>query len=159
MTVSSLHQLNFFLFSIAAGGALSFLYCFMAEVRRRSVRGSSAAADILFWAAAAATVIASGLMLNDGGIRGYQLFGTVCGFILHSLCMGSFSARLCRILVEILAKLLSPLFFLCRGIYLYAANTLHKLSITVCKIKQNRQKMTARNKTRKKIRKKYKKML
>lgn len=159
MMVSSLQQLDFFLFSILAGQGMGFLYNLLAAIQRKAGGRLSLLSDYIFWSSMAATVIALGIKFNDGGIRGYQILGVMIGFILHFLVLGRISEKLASLIAEILAKLIFPLVFLMRGLGLYFESVLKKIGGFCSKISKNRQKVTARGKVRKKIQKKYKKML
>lgn len=160
MTVSSLHQLSFLCMSIAAGALTGVLYNLLAAVRERG--GGLAGAfltDLLFWLAAGTALVYMSLRFNDGGIRGYQIFGAFCGFLIHGLCFGRLTMKLSRLIVKILAAVLYPLFFLIRGVGLYLRHINEKWRSLILKARQTAKRVAAPGKTRKKIRKKYKKLL
>lgn len=160
MTVSSLHQLSFLCMSIAAGALTGVLYNLLAAVRERGGGWAGAfITDMLFWVAAGTALVYMSLRFNDGGIRGYQIFGAFCGFLIHGLCFGRLTMRLCRLIVKVLAAVLYPLFFLVRGVGLYLRHINEKWHIVILKGRQAVRRAMAPGKTRKKIRKKYKKLL
>lgn len=160
MTVSSFHQLSFFFVSILAGLTCGAFYNLLTAVREKESRGClSLFTDLLFWAAVGAALIRLSLEFNDGGIRGYQIFGAVIGFTLHYLCLSPVTLFLARWIVRIAMILLFPAAFLLRGIVLYIKQIIDKINASKMKIHQYARRISLRRKNHKKIQKNYKKML
>lgn len=160
MMVSSSNQLSFFLVSILAGLVSGAFYNLLTAIREKERRGClSLFTDLLFWAAVGAAMIRLSMEFNDGGIRGYQIFGAVIGFALHYLCLSPVTLFLARWIVRIAMILLFPAAFLLRGIILYFKQITDKINASKTKLHQHTRRMSLRRKNHKKIQKKYKKML
>lgn len=161
MTVSSMHQLTVLGLSVLLGGACGVVYAFLAVLRERlgGAGAASAAADLLFWMITAAAVIWLGLRFNDGGIRAYQLFAAACGFFLHGLCLGGVTAKAAELFFGALDLIAAPVKFLIRRMKRYLKNISDKLNNLKNKIRNNLKRSALIQKTRKKMRKKYKKLL
>lgn len=161
MTVSSIHQLSFFALNILAGLAVGAFYNLLVAAREEGSGSSAAAllADLLFWLAAGSAIVCMSLKFNDGGVRAYQILGAVCGFFLHYICLGGITMKIARFIVRVIAIILFPPAFLLRGAVLYIKQIAEKIKKLKIKIGQNIKRASSRGRTRKKIRKKYKKML
>lgn len=160
MTVSSLAQLTFFGLSILAGMAAGMLYNLLAAIRGEAVRGGLALlTDLIFWLAAGTAMVFISLRFNDGGIRAYQIVGASCGFFLHWLLLSRITMKISRFIIKIIKIILSPAAFIFRGIVLYIKNIFEKVQCARLRLSQRLRRTAAYGKTRKKIRKKYKKML
>ncbi len=160
MTVSSLHQLGFFCLSIAAGAAVGVLYGLLTAARE--ALGSALAAaltDLIFWTAAGGALIYMSLRFNDGGIRAYQIFGVMSGCFAQYLLFGKITLGIARKIVRLAAIILFPIIFLLRGGVLFIGMVYEKARMAVIKIGQTANRLSARGKSRKKMRKKYKKLL
>ena len=160
MTVSSSNQLSFFFVSILAGLFCGAFYNLLTAVREKERRGClSLFTDLLFWTAVGAALIRLSIVFNDGGIRGYQIFGAVIGFMLHYLCLSPVTLFLARWIVRIAMILLFPAAFFMRGIALYLKQIIDKVDAFKTKIYQYARRVSLRRKNHKKIQKNYKKML
>ena len=160
MTVSSLHQLSFFFISVLAGLLCGAFYNLLTAVREKERRGClSLFTDLMFWTAAGAALIRLSIEFNDGGIRGYQIFGAVIGFALHYLCLSPVTLFFARWIVRIAMILLFPAAFLLRGIVLYVKQIISKMDTCKTKMRQYARRVSLRRKNHKKIQKNYKKML
>lgn len=160
MTVSSAHQLAILGLSVLAGAACAVVYGFVSVLRRRT-GGSAAsmAADLAFWLFAAAAVIWLGLRFNNGEIRIYQIFAAVCGFFLYGLCLGGVTAKAAELFFRALDFVFAPVKFLLRGMVLYIKDVYEKIANIKNKLRKNLNRSASIQKTRKKMRKKYKKLL
>ena len=160
MTVSSTGQLRFFFLSVLAGLISGAFYNLLRAVREKTGRGPvGPLSDLFFWVFVGAALIKLSLDFNDGGIRGYQLLGAACGFLLHYLCLGGITLPLARAVVRAAALALFPVVFLMRGVVLYVKSLYDKMHIMLLKLRQSGKRVCAARKKHKKIQKKYKNLL
>lgn len=161
MTVSSSLQLFSLLWAAAAGALCGAMAAVMSAVGRRfrPGRGLVMAGDLLFWLLCGGVIIWLSLRMGDGGIRVCQLITAACFMALYLLCLGGLTRRLTDAVLGVLGVILSPLFFLGRGVKLYIADVKQKIGQIYTKIRRFAKHSTSVGKVRKKIRKNYKKMI
>lgn len=161
MTVSNTGQLMALLYGVLAGAGCGAVAGIINALRSELRLGSflKGAADLLFWVFAGVIVVWVNLRFGDGSVRIYQILAAVCGLLLYTLCLGRLTERTAALALRGIKLLFSPLAFLLRGVRFYLEKGVGKLKKLRDYIKKTMGRMSSIGKVRKKIRKKYKKML
>ena len=161
MTVSNTGQLIALLCGMIAGAgcgaAAGVINALRSELRLGKFLGG--AADLLLWIFAGVSMVWINLRFGDGSVRVYQIIAAVCGMVLYMLCFGRLTERAAGLVLRGIKLLFSPLAFLMRGIKLYLGAIAQKIRDKRDFIKRTFDRKASAGKVRKKLRKKYKKML
>ena len=161
MTVSNTDQLMTLLYGVLAGAVCGALACVLNAFRNELKLGKflSTAADLLFWLLSGVIVVAVNFSFGDGSVRVYQIFAAVGGLLLYALCLGRLTEKAASLILRGIKLVLYPAVFLLRGIRLYIGAIAQRLAGLRGIVQRARARIDSVGKVRKKIRKKYKKML
>jgi spore cortex biosynthesis protein YabQ len=99
-------QAHVFLFSVAGGAVIAFVYDIFRIYRKtvKTVNTLTYLQDMLFWILVAVIMFVMVYISNEGELRGYILFGAVLGAILYLLLFSSFIMRVTIFIIKIITK-------------------------------------------------------
>lgn len=89
MPISVTHQVYVFLWSIAGGMLIAFLYDLF-RIKRKTIKTHILMIyleDLIFWILVAVILFLTVYLSNDGEIRGFIFLGTAIGIILYALTL------------------------------------------------------------------------
>ena len=161
MTVSNTGQLMGLLCGLMAGACCGLMAGIVNAMRKELRLGTflTGAADLMFWMLAGIVTVWINLRFGDGSVRIYQLIAAACGLLLYMLCLGRLTERAAGLALRGIKLVLSPAAFLLRGIKLYISAAAGRLGELRDLVRKTLDRIESAGKVRKKIRKKYKKML
>lgn len=109
MSVSS--QVYVFLYTVAGGIAIAFIYDWF-RLARRVIKTNNfiiQIQDLAFWLIVALLLFFLLFLTNDGEIRGYVFLGTIIGAALYFLLLSRLFMAISLFIVRIIARLLNIL--------------------------------------------------
>lgn len=106
-------SLELFLIMMAAGGVIALLFDFFRAVRKatktayKEVTYAVHIEDVLFALLAFAIFIFVVVVFNDGEIRGFMIFGLVCGILIYWALISQIINKILFWIIYLLFKILS----------------------------------------------------
>lgn len=111
MPTSISNQAHIFLWAVAGGMAIGFVYDLF-RIKRKAVKTGALFTyleDFLYWVIVALIMLSVVYLSNDGEIRGYIFLGTVIGVILYTLLLSRIVIKLSIGAIKLLWRVLSTI--------------------------------------------------
>lgn len=114
MMVSVNDQVHVFLYSIAGGMAIAFLYDIF-RIFRKAVRPGRVAIyfhDFLYWLIAAGVMLLTVYRSNDGELRGFLFIGAFLGIVLYLLLLSKIVMSSVLFIIKIVVRVIKTVIFI-----------------------------------------------
>jgi len=113
LEVSVINQANIFLFAVAGGMLIAFIYDIF-RIKRKTVKTRSFGVfieDFVFWVLVALIMFAVVYFSNEGEVRGYIFLGAAIGIVLYSLLLSRLVMKLFLAVIGILKRIFKGVWF------------------------------------------------